>query len=386
MGFLDKVKEAGKKMEVKPEHDIMQRPDRVGRYFEKYMKQFVFVEFSDDYLTRNAVSDIMKGVPVPLRKEDVERFKSPKGIPNLVLAENISWVIGSDPHFKYAKNYVEYLKRSYNHKLWEGMLKKGRDAAEKGDFDEACIKFRSTLCFQPDYLHGMYSYARVCRELYNNSGNKEYVGRFKAESMEYFEMTTLFHPRFAQAYYFLGYAYLNMGLYKKAEIAWQTFIKLSKNGKDIKEIRERLNQIKEPVEIERGCNAVSSGRFGEGIEILEPFVRTRFNDWWPLYYYLGRAYEKTGNRNAAIESFKNALKLNPSHIDTMQELCEIYKATGEIDKVKKFEKKVKMLISESQNTASDTGEAGEAFRENTANAIHKPKQLRTAFAKRDESE
>ena len=69
MGFFDKVKEAGKRMEVGPEHDIRQREDRLVRYFEKYMKQFIFVEFSEGYLKRNGITDIMKGVPIPLRKE-----------------------------------------------------------------------------------------------------------------------------------------------------------------------------------------------------------------------------------------------------------------------------------------------------------------------------
>ena len=162
----------------------------------------------------------------------------------------------------------------------------------------------------------------------NMGDDKEYVGRFKAESLEYFEMITLFHPKFAQAYYYLGYAYLNMGLYKKAELTWEFFNKISRNSKDIKEIRSRIEQIREPVKIEEGCNAVLAGRFAEGINILEPFLRTKFNDWWPLYYYLGVAYERTGKRDVAVDLFKNALKLNPSHIETMLELADIYRGNG----------------------------------------------------------
>ena len=29
----------------------------------------------------------------------------------------------------------------------------------------------------------------------------------------------------------------------------------------------------------------------------EPFSSSRFNDWWPLHYYLGVAYEMTGRRS-----------------------------------------------------------------------------------------
>ena len=92
-----------------------------------------------------------------------------------------------------------------------------------------------------------------------------------------------------------------MGLYKKAELTWEFFNKISRNSKDIKEIRSRIEQIREPVKIEEGCNAVLAGRFAEGINILEPFLRTKFNDWWPLYYYLGVAYERTGKRDVAVD-------------------------------------------------------------------------------------
>ncbi len=45
--------------------------------------------------------------------------------------------------------------------------------------------------------------------MYLASQNEEYVGRFKAEALEWFEILTEVHPKFAQGYYYLGYAYLN---------------------------------------------------------------------------------------------------------------------------------------------------------------------------------
>ena len=49
----------------------------------------------------------------------------------------------------------------------------------------------------------MYSYARAFRAMYLNSQNEEYVGRFKAEALEWLELLTETHPRFAQGYYYL---------------------------------------------------------------------------------------------------------------------------------------------------------------------------------------
>ena len=323
--------------------DIKIREDRIGRYFKKYLKKFVFSEFSEDYMRKAKIFDIMGGVPIPLRKEDFENFKGGEGLPALHLAENMAWVMGADPHFKHTADYVNFLNKLFNKKICDGILKKGRDAAEKGKLDKACIYFRATLCINPVYLHGMYSYARACRAMYLESESEEYIGRFKAEAMDYFELTTIAHPRYAQAYYFLGYAYLNMGLYIKTELAWKEFLKLSQIQKDRKEIKERLQQIEDPILIEQGCNMVLSGRHREGLRTLEPFMDTKFKTWWPLSYYIGVCLERLGRKDEALASFKNVLMMNASHLESMEELAALYALKGDDVNEEKYRKKIEML-------------------------------------------
>ena len=127
------------------ECDIQLREDRIGKYFKKYLNKFVFVEFSEDFMKKSKAGDLMRGVPIPLRKKEIKEFAGGEGIDMLVLAENMAWVMGCDPHFKYTKDYVAILKKLYNYKLYEGMMKEGRDAAERGDMDNACIHFRASL-------------------------------------------------------------------------------------------------------------------------------------------------------------------------------------------------------------------------------------------------
>jgi AraC-like DNA-binding protein len=173
---------------------------------------------------------------------------------------------------------------------------------------------------KPDYLHAMYSYARVCRAMYLNNSNEEYVGRFKAEAMDWFELLTEIHPDFPHGYYYLGYAYVNIGLYTKAQIVWKKFMKTTRVAEEKKEIRERLEQIEEAVIIEAGYNDILAGRYEDGIVALEPFKSSGYSNWWPLYYYLGIAYEMTGRREEAIASLKKVLQINGSHIETMKEI------------------------------------------------------------------
>ena len=329
------------------ESDIQLREDRIGRYFKKYLNKFVFVEFSDDFIARSKAADVMKGVPVPLRRKEVKDFAGGDGVSMMVLAENMAWVMGCDPHFKYTKDYVKILDKLYGHKLFEALMKEGRDAAERGEMDNACIHFRASLCIQYDYLHSMYSYARACRVMYESSRNEEYVGRFKAEALDWFELLTETHPRFSMGYYYLGYSYLNIGLYKKAVLAWEEFLRFSHNRKDSKEIRHRIEQLQDPVRIEEGCLAVTSGRYDEGVDILEPYLQTQFKNWWPLHYYLGMGYQETGRTPDAVAEFKKVLMINGSHLETMRELLAIYEAQDDKQNIRKYSEKIR-LIEEAQ--------------------------------------
>jgi len=147
-------------------------------------------------------------------------------------------------------------------------------------------------------------------------------------------------------FYYLGYMYLNLGLYTKAYLAWEKYIKLSRILKDRQEIRRRLRQLDDPVEIERGYNAVLSGKWGKGIRILEPYKESRFNDWWPLWYYLGVAYERSGRLDDAEAAFKRALKGSPRHAESMEELAEIYKKKNDKINQKKYRDKLKLVTKD----------------------------------------
>ena len=341
----DNVRENAAADSRKENYDIKRREDRIGKYFEKYLKRFVFAELSEEFVNKAKPGDMLRGIPVPLREEEVKNFAEGSEVSLSVIAENMTWVIGSDPHFRHAEAYIRILSAFFGGSIYEGMLKTGRDAAEKGDMDNACIHFRAALCMKPDYLDAMYSYARACRAMYLASENEEYIGRLKAEALEWFEMLTEVHPEFAQGYYYLGYAYLNLGLYAKASISWKKFMKLSRISKDKKEIRKRLEQIEEPIRIEEGCNDILAGRYERGIERLEPFLESRFSEWWPLHYYLGVAYEEVGRIEDAKNRLKQALRLNGSHLETMQELLAIYRAENDTDNAEKYSRKIAMVQS-----------------------------------------
>jgi tetratricopeptide (TPR) repeat protein len=183
-----------------------------------------------------------------------------------------------------------------------------------------------------------------------------YIGNFKAESMDAFEVLTMMHPDFAMGYYFLGYAYLNMGLYLKAKLTWDDFMRLSSSADDdqsgldydqLEDLRHEISgmllDLDEPVEIEKGCNRIMGGDFAGGKDILEKFTEGRYENWWPLWYYLGVAESALGNTEAAIADLKRVLTLSPSNTDVMDELAVLYEAIGDQVNAEKYRNKIKVV-------------------------------------------
>ncbi|MBR6444006.1 MAG: hypothetical protein IKS63_01085 [Firmicutes bacterium] len=325
------------------EFDIKKREDRVGRYLKKYLDGFLFSEFSGLFLDQSDIEKVMAGVPIPLKKHDAAGLESEEGIRMLDIADNMAMVIGCDPHFEYAPQYIECMHMLYGDEFRRKLVLDAGKLASEGKKDLACIRFRAALCMDGEDADAMYGYARICRDMYLDSEDKEYTGRFKAESIEMFELLTIAHPEVDMGHYYLGYAYINLGMYKKAEIAWSDFLKLSENEEASKEIRERMAQLRDPVIIENGCNMVSTGRYEEGLAVLEEYKDSKFSKWWPLHYYMGIGYSATGRTEEAEEAFKKVLRLNASHLETMKELVELYKVTGNDEGRRKYEEKIKLV-------------------------------------------
>lgn len=329
----------------------LEEKDRIGQYLRPQLSEIVFDELSDAYLEKAGIADILTGVPIPLKKNELG------SISTLTIAKCMAFVIGCDPEFKYRENYIAYIKRTFEERFADALIAEGVEtAAAKKSYDYACILFRAAMQIEPDNANAYYCYGRACKDAYEMAAEnleaseeaEEFVGRFKAEALEAFEVATLKDPKLADAYYFLGYAYLNMGLYVKAQLTWQEYMKLTDEMPEAdeeirKEIAERLKTLEKPVEIEKGYNLVISGRYEEGIAVLEEYRDGEFASWWPLWFYLGTAYGELGEVEEAIFCFKEVLKYSPSNIECMEELVKLYEKIGDAEKVEKYNKKIEIV-------------------------------------------
>ena len=328
--------------------DFRKREDKLSGWLDGEVRTFLFDSFSDDYCTRTGM-DFLRGVDIPLKPGDLAAFHGEGGLAVTDLADNMALVIGANTQFRYRDAYISYLALYFNEKLVDVLAQKGAQELRDKHYRKSCIYFRAALLLDSQSREAMFGYACCCREWYlsmEGEDQQELIGILKGEASEYFEHVTRVYPEYGPAYYFLGYVYINAGQYKKAELAWKKFLEFSKEEEardDVREIRERLSSLADPVKIEEGVNCLVSGRLEEGLRILERYVGTEYDSWWPLHYYLASAYRELGFFEEAAEGFKKVLALQPSHEESCEALAELYMADGDAENAEKYRKKAEII-------------------------------------------
>ena len=339
--------------------------DRISAYLGSRNHDMMFAELSSDYLSRIGAADILVGVPVPIRNTEGGSEGGETGVREIIM--DMARIIGGDPSFVYAEKYIEFIKLAAGNQAELMLVSEGARAADAGELEDACMLLRAALRIEPKSREALYLYARVCKELQTlATDDEEKAAKFKAEALESFEFLTMMHPEFALGYYFLGYEYLNLGLYLKTKLTWQDFLKYS-SGTELEtsdmdddmlaelrdDISQRMEELDEPVKIEEACNKIMGGDFQGGKEILDEFREGRYKDWWPLWHYLGTAEVALGHSDKAVECFKRVLVLSPSNTDAMEELAAIYAIAGDEEKAAKYRNKIRIVRENFESEQSD---------------------------------
>ena len=333
----------------------------------------VFAELREEFLDNIGALELLRGIPVPVN-EDPDGRLSVRGI---VL--DMAKVIGGDAGFLYADQYLKYIRQTAGEQAEPMLVAEAARAADSGSFEEACMMLRTALIIEPSSKAAIYLYGRVCKACYEEAAEnaaetgemtaegEAYIGSFKAESMDAFEKLTIMYPDYAMGYYFLGYAYLNLGLYLKAKLTWDDFMKLSSaaaGGNDTEltdaqladirhEVAGLLLDLEDPVRIEQGCNMIMSGSYQGGREILSDYREGRYENWWPLWYYLGTAESALGHKEEAEACYKRVLQLSPSNLEAMEELAAMYALSGDEVNAAKYRSKIAIVRSNNEQVSAD---------------------------------
>ncbi len=313
-------------------------------YLKLLLKDFVFEVLDEKFYKDKHISNLMRNVPVPLKLQWIKNLKTTT-IDFKDIIRNMILVVGADPDFKYAEHYKLFMFGLYKDSLVNNVLADGKEFFEKKEFDKAFVNFNYLLSLEKDNGEFHYYYGMASREIYLQGGEEDLVGTFKAEALKSFEKATLLSPELPQPYYFLGYSYLNLGMYLKASITWKTFVELIEDGQQKEEIKLRLEELKEPVEIEQGCNYIISGNFETGRETLLKYSQSsKYENWWPMYFYLGIASLELAKYEESIEFLKKVLRLDSSNIETMELLVKNYALLGDLENQKKYLDKIELIL------------------------------------------
>ena len=333
--------------------------DRISKYLSAGNRDMLFGELSQDFRRGMGAQGLLDNIPVPISEGENGTI----AVRSIFI--DMAKVIGGDAAFVYADKYLAYMKAAAGDQAEPILVSEGAKAADEGRFEDACKLLRAALMIEPKSRAALYLYGRACKACYETEGKDEdYVGSFKAEALETFEVLTMMHPDFAMGFYFLGYGYLNLGLYLKAKLTWDEFIRLTTGDRndesglddnlldDLRhEITGMLLDLEDPVKIELGCNKIMGGDFAGGRDVLSEFKEGRYENWWPLWYYLGVAESALGNAEEAIRDLRKVLTLSPSNTDVMEELVQLYEATGDSISAAKYRNKIAVVLKNREDEA-----------------------------------
>ena len=98
------------------------------------------------------------------------------------------------------------------------------------------------------------------------------------------------------------------------------------------------------MKIEQGYMDVIKGEWERGLEVLEAYKdESTLRGWWPLSYYLGVGYNRTGRYEDAVAVLKKAQRENPSGAEILAELVIAHNALGDEVNAEKYKKKLDIV-------------------------------------------
>lgn len=279
----------------------------------KYSEQ---LKFPLPVLTDNLVVEIEKGE----FDEEVDMIH---------VIEGMAYLVGADKDFKYAEEYVDFLK-TYSDSVEDHIFYHALKSFEAGRIVDGGIFFRALLELDENNHKARFNYALVLEEL----GKKELEedkdpGEFILKAINELEYIVEEDDTFGLAFYKLGYYYIYFEQYIKAKLTWDRYLKLNEDDTLKQEIREQLNIIDDEANFEIGYTYFTYNEFGKALDsFLKLFPKQKDN--WNVNYMVALCYKGLEEYDVAIQYLDYGIDLNQNEADLYNELGVVYFLKGEI--------------------------------------------------------
>lgn len=336
--------------------------EKLKEYFLKYKDKVSFIELKEGSEVDLNGYKVRSGLPLPITVENlIENVKtSADNIKFNDMIEGMIITIGIDENFPYADEYKKILK-SFKENIEIMIINSGNEFIEKGEIDKGMIYLRAAHSLDKNNLFAIYNYSIALEEkakkLYSED-KKELGSKFLNEAME--KMMELRDKdekeEFPLAYYKLGYYYKAYNQSKKARDSWEKFLEMDVEEEAKDEIRNNLEAIRNDVIYEEGCELILSGKPREGLEKLIPLTE-KYEKWWNLDFMVGVALRQTQDFKNAIKFFKKVLEVNPSQVDTLNEMGLCKANTGDMNAALEFFNKAILMKPDSSEIICNRGMA-----------------------------
>ena len=193
------------------------------------------------------------------------------------------------------------------------------------------------------------------------------LGRF-SDAIEAYKQAIRIKPDFAEAHINLGWAYYNLGRFSDAIEAYKQAIRIKPDFAEahinlgvaygeLGRFSDAIEAFKQAIRIKPdyakahynlGVIYVNLGRFSDAIEAYKQAIRIK-PDFAEAHINLGVAYGELGRFSDAIEAFKQAIRIKPDYAMAYFNLGLTYLILGDKDSALEEYKILKDLDTESAN-------------------------------------
>jgi len=163
------------------------------------------------------------------------------------------------------------------------------------------------------------------------------------KALPYFEKAVEKNPRYAEAYFGIGYCYHQLGRYTEEVEAYKQAIRIKPDYAEaycnlgvayvkLGHYTEAISAYKQTIRIRPddagthynlGVVYTELGRYTEAVEAYKLAIRIQ-PDFAPAYHNLGAAYHELGRITEAISAFKEAIRIQPDFAEAHYGLGIIY--------------------------------------------------------------